>query len=267
MYDPKTDGAKIMKRYQRRISASLLGLIIVVLLANPLVKSVTPANYAFAAQQFGTVRPQEPDFDNVFTATPPTGGEFDTLGPLEASNLDEIPPDELDDYILIGDKLYRIGDEFLDDSGIPKGPTTKDAFGWYGYTTIKTNPDHKLIWYTDAGGQKHYMIVRADDELFAGTPGVDNGDGFEDYVGQLQDAESAIAASASIYGGGLGGLILAQIALCGPTGGATCVSALITAGIAMVGAALSGLYNYVFKMLPAERNIAEQFELIEANRP
>ena len=256
-----------MKRYQRRISASLLGLIIVVLFANPLVRSATPANYAYAAQQFGTVRPQEPDFENVFIATPPASGEFDTLGPLEASDLDEIPQDELDDYILIGDKLYRIGDEFLDDSGIPKGPTTKDSFGWYGYATIKTHPDHKLIWYTDADGQKHYMIVRADDELFAGTPGVDNGDGFEDYVGQLQDAETAIVASASIYGGGLGGLILAQIALCGPTGGATCVSALITAGIAMIGAALSGLYNYVFKMLPAEKNIAEQFELIEANRP
>ena len=69
------------------------------------------------------------------------------------------------------------------------------------------------------------------------------------------------------FGCGLGGLILAQIALCGPTGGATCVSALIRAGIVMIGAALSSLYNYVFKMLPAERNIAEQFEIIEANRP
>ena len=69
------------------------------------MRSATPANYAFAAQQFGTVRPQEPDFENVFTATPPASGEFDTLGPLEASNLDEIPLDELDDYIVIGDKL------------------------------------------------------------------------------------------------------------------------------------------------------------------
>ncbi|MFV2045191.1 MAG: hypothetical protein ACC700_18405 [Anaerolineales bacterium] len=256
-----------MKWYQRRINAALLGLIIAVLFANPLVRSVSPANYAFAAQQFGTVRPQDPDFENVFTATPPASGEIDTLGPLEASNLGEIPPDELDDYILIGDKLYRIGDEFLDDSGITRGPTTKDTFGWYGYATIATHPEYKLIWYTDLSGQKHYMIVRADDELFAGTPGVDNGDGFEDYVGQLQDAEAAIAASAGIFGGGLGGLILAQIALCGPTAGATCVSGLITAAVAMVGAGLTGLYNYVFKMLPAEKNIFKQFELMDANRP
>ena len=101
------------------------------------------------------------------------------------------------------------------------------------------------------------MIVRADDELIAGTPGVDNGDGFEDYVGQLRDAEAAIAASASIFGGGLGGLILAQIALCGSTASATCVSGFMTAPVAMVGAGLTGLYNYVFKMLPAERNIAK----------
>jgi hypothetical protein len=111
------------------------------------------------------------------------------------------------------------------------------------------------------------MIVRADDELFAGTPGVDNGDGFEDYIGRLQGAEAAIVGSLSIFGGGLGGLILTQIALCGPTGGATCVSGLITAGVAMAGAGLMAVYNYVFKMVPAENNIVEQFELIEANRP
>lgn len=111
------------------------------------------------------------------------------------------------------------------------------------------------------------MIVRADDELFAGTPGVDNGDGFEDYIGRLQGAEAAIVGSLSIFGGGLGGLILTQIALCGPTGGDTCVSGLITAGVAMAGAGLMAVYNYVFKMVPAENNIVEQFELIEANRP
>jgi hypothetical protein len=43
------------------------------------------------------------------------------------------------------------------------------------------------------------MIVCADDELFAGTPGVDNGDGFEDYIGRLQDAEAAIVGSLSIF--------------------------------------------------------------------
>jgi hypothetical protein len=256
-----------MKRHQSSLSAAFIGLIVLVLFMNPVAKSLAPASYAYAAQPFTTVQPQDSDFENVFTATPPTSGDFDAIEPLDASNLDEIPPDELDDYILIGDKLYRVGDEFLNDSGIQRGPSTQDTFGWYGYATIKTHPDHRLIWYTDADGQKHYMIMRADDELFAGTPNVDNGDGFEDYIGQIRDAENAIAASSSIFGGGLGGLIIAQIALCGPTGGATCVTGLITAAVTMIGAGLAGLYNYIFKMLPAERNIIDQFELIEANRP
>jgi hypothetical protein len=72
---------------------------------------------------------------------------------LISPDLDEIPPEELDDYILIGDKLYRIGDEFLDDTGIERGPTTKDTFGWYGYATIESSPDHRLLWYTDSSRQ------------------------------------------------------------------------------------------------------------------
>jgi hypothetical protein len=256
-----------MRRFEKKISGAILGLMVLILFANPLMRSTTMKNLAFAAQPFGTVQAPEPDFENVFTATPSESVEFGTLEALNASELDEIPADELDDYILIGDRLYRLGDEFLDDTGIERGPITKDTFGWYGYATIESNPDHRLIWYTDSDGLKHYMIVRADDELFAGTPGVDNGDGFEDYVGRLQDAEVAIAGSLGIFGGGLGGLILTQIALCGPAGGATCVSGLITAAIAMAGAGLTAVYNYVFKMLPAENNIIEQFELIESNRP
>lgn len=45
------------------------------------------------------------------------------------------------------------------------------------------------------------------------------------------------------------------------------MSGLITAGVAMAGAGLMAVYNYVFKMVPAENNIIEQFELIKANRP
>jgi hypothetical protein len=50
-----------------------------------------------------------------------------------------------EDYILIGDQAFPIGDEFLDASGIPLGPVTQDYFGWYGYATIEGHPDLRLI--------------------------------------------------------------------------------------------------------------------------
>ena len=132
-----------MKRFERKIGGAIIGLIVIILFANPLM-SATPANLAFAAQPFGTVAPPEPDFENVFTSTASASSEFDTLESFNASDLDEIAAEELEDYLLIGDKLYRIGDEFLDDTR-----TNHQGYlwvVWIRYNRITPRPPLALVY-------------------------------------------------------------------------------------------------------------------------
>jgi hypothetical protein len=202
-------------------------------------------------------------FEAIFTATPPTGGGFETLNDTG----DPLAGLDLENYLLIGQNVYPIGDEFTDASGIPLGPVTEDHFGWYGYATIATNPDLRLLWYTDAAGTKHYLISKVSDPLFAGNPGVSPGDGFDDYVDQLVQAENALAISLGGWASGAAGLLVAQFALCGPTAGTTCVTAALTAVAALVGGGISFMYHYIFKAIPAERNVIRQFSVIDAQTP
>ncbi|MCH8339860.1 MAG: hypothetical protein IH858_13615 [Chloroflexi bacterium] len=207
-----------------------------------------PNGLAHAGQQFPTVVPVDPGFDEPFDESAPIATGFEN-------------------YILIGDQAFPVGEEFLDASGIPLGPVIKDYFGWYGYATIEGHPDLRLIWYTDISGQKHHLIVSVTDPLFAGNPGVDNGDGFEDYVGQLIKAEDAAALSLGGIGSFAAGAVYAELAVCGPSAGAGCVAAVVTAVVGVVGAAISFVYHTIFKVLPAERNVVEQFDVIDEARP
>ena len=174
-----------------RVKSGVIVLLAISMAACPLALA---QQISFAQPQYSQPQPFTPppaSFEAIFTATPPQAQGFETLGPTD----DPLAGLDLENYVLIGENVYPIGDEFTDASGIPRGPVTEDHFGWYGYATIATNPDLRLLWYTDAGGTKHYLVSKVSDPLFAGNPGVDPGDGFDDYVDQLVQAENALALS------------------------------------------------------------------------
>lgn len=202
-----------------------------------------------------------PDIDALIIGTPPP---TPAIGTLDQGGID---PQVLENYLLIGDNAYRIGDEFLDASGIPLGPVTEDHLGWYGYATIADHPELRLIWTTDINGARHYLITKVTDNLFSGNPGIEPGDGFEDYVRQMNQAEDAFVVSLGGWGFGMGTAILTQYLACGPTAGVGCVTGTITGIVAIVGGIASMAYNTIFKIFPAERNVVRQFALIDANSP
>jgi hypothetical protein len=119
---------------------------------------------------------------------------------------------------------------------------------------------------TDASG-RHYLIVRVDDPLFAGNPRVEPGDGFDDYLRQLTEAEDRMVAASAAFGGGAIGGILAQFALCVPTMGATCITAMVTALGTGAGGAAGFFYYLVADFQPAYANPVAQFHEIDLQRP
>ena len=81
------------------------------------------------------------------------------------------------------------------------------------------------------------------------------------------DAEKSMVWSGFSSFGGLGAIILAEAALCGPTAGIGCVSAIVT-GIGGVSYGVGrGAFNYVFEFLPNRRNLVAKFEGIDLLRP
>jgi len=182
-----------MTKNRSLLRRSILVLALLSILACPLASdSLLSTGYAQSSQPFGTVPPQQSEFDTVFTATPPpTPG----INAVDGSTIDL---QDLERYALIGNTAYPIGDEFLDASGIPVGPVTEDYLGWYGYATIVDRPDLRLLWYTDVRGARHYLITEVTSNLFAGNPGVEPGDGFDDYVRQMREAEDRMIVSLGV---------------------------------------------------------------------
>ena len=129
--------------------------------------------------------------------------------------------------------------------------------GWYGFATLADDPTHKLIWFTDADGIKHYQIVSVTDPLLSD---------FESYVRDLAAAEDALVASASVYGTAWLSLIIAEVAACGPSAGGGCIAALLTAAVGIVSAGVWGMWTVLTRLLPAERNIVQQYDLILENQ-
>lgn len=150
----------IVRAFRGFARVALLALCALGIVAlHPMLGIAETGGAAYAAQPFPTVPPVNPDFEDPFEEAEPTAPEFE-------------------DFVLIGDHAYPIGDEFMDADHIPLGPVTQDFFGWHGYATIKGHPDLRLIWHTDSLGRQHNLIMEVGDPLFAGNPGVDNGDGF-----------------------------------------------------------------------------------------
>ena len=195
----------------------------------------------------------------LITPTPPFSG----LGPLEGGAVSVVGG-----FLWVGYASFPIGCEFQGGALIPTGSTTESATGLFGYSTIEGAPEYRLIWYTTPGtwtspgpGEQHYLIIRADDPLFAGTPNVDDGDGFEDILGRVRDAERGffMGTGGAIVGAGTAGLI--QLLACPETLGLTCITAILTA---LGGGALAGVtaaWN-VYDWISEAANLGAQFQTI-----
>jgi hypothetical protein len=166
--------------------------------------------------------------------------------------------------LVVGSNTYAIGDYFLDASAIPLGATTASMASNFGYSQIVGIEDYVVIWITGTDGVVRYLIVNVDDPLFAGHAGVE--DGFEDYLRFLGDAEEAMKLAAGGNAAGFVGFVVAQLLLCGPTGGSTCITAIITAVGAIIGGFVGVIYNFI-KALVQMDNLRYSFEGIDIVRP
>lgn len=169
------------------------------------------------------------------------------------------------DKLVVGSDTYPIGDDFSDASGIPLGASTTSLVGDFGYAAIKGIEDFLILWITDDKGNKHYIIVSASDPLFVGHKDVK--DGFIHYLEFLKDAENGIMWGMGGAGGGLIGATVAQLVLCAPTAGATCLSAIATAFVGGIAGLVKLAYHFIFDYLPQMHNLREQFEAIDTLRP
>jgi hypothetical protein len=164
--------------------------------------------------------------------------------------------------ILIGGKEYPLGDTFTDAEDIPRGVVQDSLFHDQGYSTILAvgGDKYRLIWVTDRG-EKQYMIVREDDELFSGP------DGFKETIEALGESEERTFDAAKVELGGLGAILLAEFALCPATVGTSCIAAIVTGIGGLVGGFLLGMWRIFTDYAPARNNVGEAYEQIEINRP
>jgi len=168
-------------------------------------------------------------------------------------------------WLYVGDKRFPIGDSFDSAEGIPLGFLNQTRDSNHGYGEIIGIENYVLIWITDSQLVKHFMVVSLTDPLFVGNENIDNG--FEDIIKQMSDAENKMVWSGFSSYGGLGAILLAEMALCGPTAGAGCVSAIVT-GIGGISYGVGrGIFHYVFEFLPNRRNLIAKFEGIDVLRP
>ncbi len=223
----------------------MAALVIVVLLgtlANPFAATlVSPIEPAFAAQLFPTVRPQEPDFDVPITGETPEGIN-------------------LENFLLVGDEVFPIGDEFLGEPEIRLAGVQQDLLGRYGIATVSDSPDHRLIWITDNSGVRHNMIVHKDDPLYSGENG---------FLQHYNDYKSDLVKMGASMGIGVGGattIIGLGLAGCVPSAGIGCAVAAIGGTVSILGGFFGELYFGLFEVKPAKAAMSSVFETIDANR-
>ena len=235
-------------------------LIAISVIFNPITTgNPTKRSHAYAAQPFQTVPPVNATIVTPIDPSSPIPTPLPTVGP-------QTPSIFIDgDTLVVGSYNYAIGDYFLDASAIPLGATTASGGSKFGYSQIVGIEDHVVIWITGADGVVRYLIVNVDDPLFTGHAGVE--DGFEDYLGFLKDAEDAISVAGGGNGAGVMGLVIAQLYLCAPTAGSTCISAVATAVMAIIGGFVAVVYNFITKYLPQIDNLRYAFEGIDIVRP
>jgi len=84
---------------------------------------------------------------------------------------------------------------------------------------------------------------------------------------KLRDAETGMMWG---MGGAASGLItatIAQLILCGPTGGTTCISAIPTTLVGGIAGLAKRTYHYIFDYIPQINILRDQYDAIEILRP
>ena len=230
------------KRYRSELAGIFLVLVGLGTLTNPFAR-LQPANSseAYAAQPFTTVVPVQPDFDDPFT--------------------EEVPqPVDLENFLLVGDLAFPIGDEFLGEPDMELAGIQQDPLGRYGLATISESPDYRLIWTTDRSGQRHNIIVHKDDPLYSGENGFL--EHYDDYSGDLLKMGGSmgvgITGAATLAGLGFAG--------CVPSLGAGCVVAIVGASVSLLGGLLGEAYFGFFEVQPAMDAMDSLFSTIDSNR-
>lgn len=162
----------------------------------------------------------------------------------------------------IDGETYPIGDSFSDASQIPMGSIERSRFNEYGYSTILAvgAQDYRLLWTTE-DGQRNYIILKADDTLFAGP------DGFTAELTQLKEKEELTFDAMKIELGGLGAILAAEFAICPFTAAAGCVAAIVTGAGGLIGGFGLTMWRVVADWIPARNSVNDSFTQIEINRP
>lgn len=253
----------VMHRHKSKFQAAAILVLSACIAVVPLATSASAHNSASLDRALLQPIVFTPNIEELeLTAVAATAMATAVAGPATIADpnapVDPVPGE----IILIGGKEYPIGETFTDADGIPKGVVEKSMFGDQGYSTILAvgGDKYRLIWVTDRG-EKQYMIVREDDELFSGP------DGFKETLQALGEAEERTFDAVKIELGGLGAILLAEFALCPATAGGGCVAAIVTGLGGLVGGFLLGMWRVITDYAPARNNVGVAYEQIEINRP
>ncbi len=242
-----------MDKHQRRAQVATIAAVILGFLVFPLAGGARAG-----------VPPSQIDFTPHVTPPAITQAVFPTpIGPVTER------PEVVGGFMWWGETMaFPIGCEFLGGEAIPVGATTESATGIFGYATIEGAPEYVLIWfndpntwYTPGPPTRRTIIIRADDPLFAGTPNVSDGNGFEDYVARARRTEDAMGLGAGGIAGGVISAWLGQVAACPGTGGITCATAWLTGLAGVIGGGVGIALNYP-RWLRDMGNVAAQFHTI-----
>lgn len=254
-----------MYRHKTRIQAAAILFISASIAVGPLSSSA----YAYHGSPLDNALLQPIDFtpnvkDLELTAVAGTAMATAVATPAAIAEPTPGPPivTVSGETITIGGKDYPIGNTFSDADDIPKGVVEDSLFGDQGYSTIVGvgGEKYRLIWVTDRG-EKQYMIVRENDNLFSGP------DGFKETMEALRESEQRTFNAVKLEFGGLIGILAAEFAICPITGGAGCIAAVVTAYAGLVGGFALGLWRVITDYVPARNNVSAAYTQIEINRP
>ena len=159
-----------MSHTRTRVRLAITAALVICIIVCPLgYASFLSVGSAHAYGQFGTIPPEDREFEEVFTATPDVPTPLPTIGP--GSSFED------------GD-TNNPGVRFIE-----KGDTT------YGYGPLEGSDELYAIWTTDRDG-KHYVVVHKDSILLRG--GIDPAtnsryeNGFDDLIQQREDQKNLL---------------------------------------------------------------------------
>ena len=159
-----------MSQRNGRIRLGVTLILVILIIAGPMIyASYISIGSAYAYEQFGTIPPEDRDFDAIFTATPDILTPIPTIGP--GSTFEQ------------GD-TNNPGIRFIE-----KGDTV------FGYGPLNGSDELYALWTTDKDGT-HYVVVDKDSILLRG--GIDLAtnsryeNGFDDLIKQREEKKNLL---------------------------------------------------------------------------